>query len=147
MNMQTQLKPIRLNVVRLAGSLAFLFYAALVNAQTFNCGSNGSYGAMNITQTTNLQIPPDGVFHCTTVNIAKDAGLQFTKNALNTPVYILATGNVTIAGTIICKWSSWQWIFRQPRRPRWIFWWQWKHFSLPCGRTRPRAGRRRQGCL
>src|SRR5688572_31092199 len=71
-----------------------------VFAQGFNSGSDGSYGALNITANTNLQVPPNGIFHCTTINVALNQTLRFTKNANNTPVYLLATGNVTINGTI-----------------------------------------------
>lgn len=67
---------------------------------TFNSGSNGSYGPMNIVANTTLDLPPDGIFHCTTITVAQGATLTFRKNALNTPVYLLATGNVSIAGTI-----------------------------------------------
>jgi hypothetical protein len=67
---------------------------------TFNCGSDGSYGAMNITTNTTLAMPTNGIFNCTTITIATNATLTFTPNALNTPVYLLATGNVAINGTI-----------------------------------------------
>lgn len=55
---------------------------------------------MNITANTVLQLPADGVFNCTTVSISSGATLTFLANSLNTPVYILATGDVNIAGTI-----------------------------------------------
>lgn len=75
--------------------------ASPVQAQfTFNCGSDGSYGAMNITSNTTLALPPDGKFHCTTITVASNQTLRFTPNALNTPVYLLATGDVTVEGTI-----------------------------------------------
>lgn len=66
----------------------------------FDSGSDGSYGAMNITANTTLDLPTNGIFHCTTINIASGATLRFNRNALNTPVYLLATGDVTINGTI-----------------------------------------------
>lgn len=71
-------------------------------AQPFDSGSDGSYGAMNITGNTTLDLPPDGIFHCTTITVAFGATLRFNRNALNTPVWLLATGDVTIsvAGTI-----------------------------------------------
>jgi hypothetical protein len=67
---------------------------------TFDSGSNGSYGAMNITADTTLAMPNDGTFHCTSITVAAGATLKFTPNSLNTPVYLLATGDVTISGTI-----------------------------------------------
>lgn len=71
----------------------------LVRAQ-FDAGSNGSYGPLNITENTTLDLPPDGVFHCTTINVAIGRTLRFNQNPLNTPVVLLAQGDVTIAGTI-----------------------------------------------
>ena len=79
---------------------AFAGLASLENAQAFDCGSTGAYGAMNITSSTNLQLPPDGIFNCTTITVASGATLTFSNNSLNTPVYLLATGDVTINGTI-----------------------------------------------
>ncbi len=66
----------------------------------FNSGSTGAYGAMNINANTTLDLPADGVFHCTTINVAQGATLRFNRNPLNTPVYLLATGDVVIAGTV-----------------------------------------------
>jgi hypothetical protein len=69
--------------------------------QAFNSGSDGSYGPINVTTgEVTLDLPPDGVFHATTVNVASGRTLRFKPNALNTPVTILATGDVTIAGTV-----------------------------------------------
>jgi len=69
-------------------------------AYGFDSGSTGADGAFNPTTNTVLQLPPDGVFNFTTVNIPAGVAVTFKKNANNTPVYILATGDVTIAGTI-----------------------------------------------
>ena len=85
--------------------LAVIFYCLIALpsisiAQTFNSGSTGTYGPMTITANTTLQLPADGIFHCTTINVASGATLKFAPNALNTPVYLLATGEVIIAGTI-----------------------------------------------
>jgi len=66
----------------------------------FESGSTGADGAFNPTANTELQLPADGVFNFTTVNIPAGVTVTFKKNASNTPVYILATGDVTIAGTI-----------------------------------------------
>ncbi len=63
-----------------------------------NLGSNGSYGPLNVTASTTLQVPPDGIFHCTTITFSPGATLRFTKNAANTPVYLLATGDITFNG-------------------------------------------------
>jgi hypothetical protein len=64
--------------------------------QAFDSGSNGSFGALNVTSPRTIPLPADGILHCTTVNIS--SSLSFTKNAANTPVYILATGDIIING-------------------------------------------------
>lgn len=43
---------------------------------------------------------PDGIWNFTTINIPADVELRFIKNAANTPVFWLATGDVTIEGTL-----------------------------------------------
>jgi hypothetical protein len=87
---------------RLAGLGAGLLLGLLPGTAfaQFDAGSNGSYGPLNITENTTLDLPPDGVFHCTTINVSAGATLRFNRNPLNTPVVLLAQGDVTIAGTI-----------------------------------------------
>lgn len=80
--------------------------AAPVRAQ-FSSGSTGADGAFNPTGNTTLQIPESGVFNFTTVNIPQNVEVRFTKNSKNTPVTILATGNVVIAGRIFLDGASW----------------------------------------
>lgn len=78
-------------------------WAATVSAQEavpFRSGSSGAFGPLNVTSNTVLDLPPDGVFHCTTVDIATGVILRFNRNAANTPVRLLATGPVQIEGTI-----------------------------------------------
>ena len=68
----------------------------------FSSGSTGADGELNVTEDTVLAVPPDGVFNFTTVTIAGNAKLSFQKNALNTPVYMLATGPITFGqGAVI----------------------------------------------
>ena len=69
-------------------------------AQTFNSGSTGTDGAFNPTSSTTLPLSPDGVFNFTTINIPAGVTVTFTHNASNTPITMLASGNVVIAGTI-----------------------------------------------
>lgn len=70
-------------------------------AQAFDAGSTGADGPLNVTTgTMTLNMPSNGVFNFTTITIASGATLKFNRNALNTPVYLLATSNVTINGTI-----------------------------------------------
>lgn len=81
---------------------AFLSAAALpqAHAQGFTSGSTGSDGPLNITTNTTLDLPANGIFNCTTINVSTGATLRFNRNALNTPVYLLATGDVVINGTV-----------------------------------------------
>lgn len=72
----------------------------------FDAGSNGSYGPLNVTENTTLDLPPDGVFHCTTINVSAGRTLRFNRNPLNTPVVLLAQGDVTIAGVIDVSGSN-----------------------------------------
>ena len=69
-------------------------------AFAFNSGSTGADGAFNPTVNTVVQLPDSGVFNFTTVNIPAGVTVSFKKNATNTPVVMLASGNVTIAGTL-----------------------------------------------
>lgn len=72
----------------------------LTGQPAFSSGSDGSYGEMNITNYTILDMPSNGVFHCTTINVMAGAKLRFNRNSLNTPVYLLATGDVVVNGDI-----------------------------------------------
>ncbi len=81
---------------------------------TFVSGSTGSDGSFDLSvdppavptgtiingNTATVPLPVDGIFNFTTVNVPSGKTVTFTKNAANTPVYVLATGDVTIAGTI-----------------------------------------------
>lgn len=66
----------------------------------FDSGSTGADGAFSPAVNTVLDPPANGVFNFTTVNIPSGVTVTFWKNTANTPVVILAQGNVTIAGTI-----------------------------------------------
>jgi hypothetical protein len=69
-------------------------------AQAFDSSSTGADGAFNPTVNTTVQLPPNGVFNYTTVNIPAGVTVRYLKNTTNTPVTILASGNVTVAGVI-----------------------------------------------
>jgi hypothetical protein len=74
--------------------------ASLGRAQTFNSGSTGSDGVFAPSVNTVLTVPPTGVFNFTTITIPTGVTVTFTPNATNTPVTMLATGDVSIAGVI-----------------------------------------------
>lgn len=73
---------------------------ASLSAQTYSSGSTGALGAFNPVTNTTVILPPDGVLNYTTVNIPAGVTVTFQRNAANTPVTLLATGDVTIAGTL-----------------------------------------------
>ena len=80
---------------------AAFFWAMPVSAQTtFSSGSTGALGAFAPAANTVVTLPPDGVLNYTTITIPGGVTVTFVKNAANTPATILATGDVTIAGTI-----------------------------------------------
>src|SRR5262249_53677579 len=67
---------------------------------SFNSGSTGADGAFNPTTNQTVQLPESGVFNFTTVNIPSGVTIKFARNSKNTPVTILVSGNVTMAGKI-----------------------------------------------
>src|SRR5689334_1061782 len=77
-------------------------------AQGFHSGSDGSYrsaisadGSIHVTSgAVTADMPPDGIFKCTTITVDAGATLNFHRNALNTPVYLLATGPIVVQGRI-----------------------------------------------
>ena len=103
-DMNQTLKIIRERGIHMKRSIVFvtilvLLFAGNANA-TFVSGSTGAGGAFNPTANITVTVPANGIFNYTTVNIPAGVTVTFNKNDANTPVYILATGDVTIAGTI-----------------------------------------------
>lgn len=82
----------------LAFAMASMF--ATSGAFAFNSGSTGADGALSPTVNTEIQVPPSGILNYTSINIPAGVVIKFKRNTLNTPVYVLVSGNVTIAGTI-----------------------------------------------
>ena len=87
------------NTIAIAALIGGLTLAA-TSARAFDSGSDGSYGPLNITNDTLLPMPPNGIFNCTTITVASNATLTFLPNSLNTPVYLLAQGDIVVGGTI-----------------------------------------------
>lgn len=69
-------------------------------ASAFDSGSTDADGVLNPSVNTEIQLPPSGVLNYSSVNIPSGVTVTFQKNAFNTPVYILVSGNATVAGTI-----------------------------------------------
>src|SRR6188474_1076509 len=72
----------------------------LAHGQGFNSGSTGIDGVLNVTVDMTLNLPPDGILNYTTIHVNTGTTLRFNANQLNTPVYLLALGDVTIDGII-----------------------------------------------
>ncbi|PPT74435.1 hypothetical protein XaplCFBP3122_16720 [Xanthomonas arboricola pv. populi] len=79
---------------------ALLALLPVAGAQAFNSGSTGADGALNPTVNTEVELPASGILNYTTVNIPAGVTVKFKRNTTNTPVYLLASSDVTIAGTI-----------------------------------------------
>ena len=81
--------------------VSFISSAVFIRAQNqFVSGSTGVDGAFSPTSNQTVQVPESGVFNFTTVTIPAGVTIKFNRNSQNTPITILATGNVTISGTI-----------------------------------------------
>ncbi len=82
-------------------TLAALCFCAVAPVMAaVDSGSTGADGALNPSVNTEIQLPPSGILHYTSINIPAGVTVKFKKNVLNTPVYLLVQGNVTIAGQI-----------------------------------------------
>lgn len=102
------------------GFVVFLLSVAMLPAAShaaFVSGSTGADGDFTPTANTVLQIPENGVFNYGVVNIPTGVTVTFTRNSANTPVTILAAGNVTINGTISVNGSSGSWALPGPGGP------------------------------
>ena len=65
----------------------------------FDSGSAG-LTALDVQSNMSIPLPDDGILEYTTINVANGATLTFGHNDDNTPVILLASGDVTIDGTI-----------------------------------------------
>lgn len=66
----------------------------------FDSGSTGALGDLVVTNAITITLPPDGVLNYKRVEIAEGGSVTFLKNALNTPVTLLAQQEVIITGDI-----------------------------------------------
>lgn len=85
--------------------IALATTTALPVAAQFNSGSTGADGAFNPSCaptpcTVTVPLPNSGIFNFTTVNVPAGVTVKFGRNPANTPVTILASGDVTVVGTI-----------------------------------------------
>ncbi len=91
---------------RLMWNTLFVLILPAAAFAAFTSGSTGVDGAFAPATDTVLQLPDSGVFNYTTVTIPAGVTVTFTKNSQNTPVTILATGDVTVNGTISINGSD-----------------------------------------
>lgn len=82
-----------------------LLVSNLTAPAQFNSGSTGT-NELNITADTTLELPPNGILNFSTITIASNVTLRFNRNSNNTPVYLLATGIVSIFGNIDLSGSN-----------------------------------------
>lgn len=74
-------------------------------AAGFSSGSSGVDGAFSPTSDTTVNLPASGVLNYTTVNIPSGVTVRFAQS-VKAPVVMLASGDVTIAGTIDISGTS-----------------------------------------
>ncbi|GHC55145.1 hypothetical protein [Roseibacillus persicicus] len=100
----------KLAAALLVGLSSFAF------SQEFTSGSDGSDGDLSLgtDSSRTLQVPEDGIFNFGTVTLGARSNLYFIANRANTPIYILAEGDVNLGGRI--------------------------HVSAPSNMNRPQAG-------
>ncbi|MGR9106624.1 MAG: hypothetical protein ACU843_06790 [Gammaproteobacteria bacterium] len=75
-------------------------------ALAFDSTSTGVDGTFNPPVDTVRQLPPDGIFNFTSIDIPAGVTVQFQKNTANTPVTLLVSGDVNIAGRIVLNGGS-----------------------------------------
>ena len=89
----------------LISTIAFsLLWAQAALGQTFSSGSTGADGPLILSnsQTQSITVRAGGVYNYTTVTLDINAQLNFVPGSDNSPVVILATGDVSIgAGAVI----------------------------------------------
>lgn len=84
----------------ICSSLSFLSSAS---AQTVMSGSTGADGNLVVPPNSSnyrIPMPETGVFNYVNISIPSSSTVFFDRNSRNTPVTILVSGNVTLAGTI-----------------------------------------------
>lgn len=70
-------------------------------AQQFDPGSDGSFGDFVSKPGANvLALPSDGVLRCRTFTVQEGHAVEFKQNKANTPVWILATGDIVVQGLV-----------------------------------------------
>ena len=84
----------------LAAALVGGAIAAPGAASAFNSASTGTDGIFNPTVNTIVDVPASGIFNYSSVLIPAGVTVTYRRNTTNTPLMILSSGDVTIAGTL-----------------------------------------------
>jgi hypothetical protein len=83
-----------------AVGLVFLVMSPVFAERVVSDGSDGPFSPTT-SQTIQLNsVAPDGVLNYTTIHIPANVTITFARNSRNTPVFLAATGDVLIEGTI-----------------------------------------------
>lgn len=69
-------------------------------AAAFDSGSTGADGVFNPAVSQQITLPESGILQYQSVNIPSGVTITFKKNTLNTPIQILVSGDMVVAGTI-----------------------------------------------
>jgi hypothetical protein len=93
-------------IMALALVLALSGGTAFAVEPTFDSGSTEAVDDFHPTGHVVVELPADGILNYKNVTIPSGVWVRFKRNANNTPVYILASGDVTINGTISVNGSG-----------------------------------------
>ena len=77
-----------------------LLQVPLASAQLYESGSTGVLGPLAPTEDVVIALPEDGVLHYTSIDVPAGVTVTFQRNADNTAVWLLASDDVIIDGTI-----------------------------------------------
>lgn len=86
--------------------LAGVFLSPTLAFAVVLSGSTEELGAFNPSVSTVIDLPASGILNYTSFTVPTGVSVYFKKNATNTPVVILASGNVIIAGNIYLNGGS-----------------------------------------
>ncbi len=80
--------------------LCVLWLVPAALAQSFQSGSTGGDGVLDVLVDTVLPARGSGIFNYTSIRVRQGARLSFERNAANTPIHLLATDDVRIEGVV-----------------------------------------------
>jgi len=83
-----------------------LAFAGPAYADPFASGSTGALGNVVIAANTAVVLPPDGILNYASLTVKSGVTLTFTANTRNTPVFILASGDIVIEPSAILDVSG-----------------------------------------